>query len=144
MSRYIDKVMLSTGKTYEGICKIPLIGSQLARLLNRNIGRLIYYMPGTGAGRIDTCQGIKDYLIKGCEVMGFPFEFIPESEEPDSFEYYVTDCPYGFKRPDQEVPCDAAMDMDRQLFKLMGWNVTIKESAVHGAPKCLIHIERRQ
>ncbi len=144
MSHYIDKVMLLTGKTYEGLCKIPLIGSPLARMLNRNIGRFFFYMPGTGAGRIDTCQGIKDYLIMGRDVMGFPLEFIPESEKPDSFDYYVAGCPYGFKRPDQAVPCDAAMDMDRQLFKLMGWNLTIKESAVHGAHKCLIHIERRQ
>ena len=143
MSRYIDKVMLATGKTYEGLCKIPLIGPPLARGINRNVGRLIYYMPGTGTGRFTTCQGVKDYLVKGCEAMGFPIEFIPESEAPHRLDYYVVGCPYGFKRPDQEAACDAAMDMDRQLFKLMGWNVTIKESAVHGAPKCLIHLERR-
>jgi len=139
----MNKVMLSIGNAYEGLCKIPLIGPPLAGMFNRNMGRLIYYMPGTGAGRKDTCQGVKAFLARNIETMGFPFEFIPESEGPDNFDFYVAGCPYGYKHPDQEVPCDAVMEMDRQLFKLMGWNLTIKEAAVHGAPKCLIHLERR-
>jgi len=139
----MKNAVLSTGKAYEGLCKIPLIGPPLVRMFSRNMGRLIYYMPGTGAGRKDTYQGVKAFLAKTREDMGFPFEFIPESEEPDSFDFYVAGCPYGYKRPDQAVPCDAAMETDRQLFKLMGWNLTIKEAAVHGASKCLIHLERR-
>lgn len=143
MNINIDKVMLSSGKAYEGLCKIPLIGPPLARVINRNMGRFIYYMPGTGCKREDTCEGVKAYLAKTRDDMGFPFEFIPESEGPDSFDFYVAGCPYGYKRPDQEVPCDAAMEMDRKMFELMGWNLTIKEAAVHGAAKCLIHLERR-
>ena len=138
----MDKMMLSAGRAYEGLCRIPLIGPPLARVLNRNLGRLIYYMPGTGAGPVDTCAGVKAFLAKSSEDMGFPFEFIPESEGPDSLDFYVAGCPYGFKHPGQEMACDAAMEMDRQMFKLMGWQLTIKEAAVHGAPKCLIHLAR--
>ena len=55
---------------------------------------------------------------------------------PDSFEFYVNGCPYGFKRPDQATACDAAMEMDRKLFRLLGAELTILESAPEGAQKC--------
>jgi hypothetical protein len=54
----------------------------------------------------------------------------------DSFEFYVNGCPYGYKRPDQAKACDAAMEMDRKLFNLLGAELIVLESAPEGAQKC--------
>ncbi len=133
-----EKAMLMMGKFYEMLCKIPVIGYPIARLYNRNIGRMIFYTPGSGAKRQDSLEGIRKYLLKTGKDMNFPFEMIPESDTPDSFEFFVGYCPYGYKHPDQAKPCDAAMEMDRILFKLQGGELTIKETTVEGAPKCRI------
>jgi len=131
-----EKAMLMLGRLYEGLCKIPLVGEPVARSLGRSLGRLIYHAPGSAAKGQNSIRGVREYLEETGKQMSFPFEFIPESEGPDSFEFFVQYCPYGFKRPDQERPCDAAMEMDRILFKLIGADLTIEESAVQGAPKC--------
>jgi len=133
-----EKMMLRLGKFYEGLCKIPMIGETLARSFARSMARFAFYTPGSGVKRQDSILGVKKYLLETGKKMNFPFEIIPESVRPDSFEFFVGYCPYGFKHPDQEKPCDAAMDMDRKLFKLIGSELVIKESVVKGAPKCRI------
>ena len=138
MPSQTEKAMLALGRLYEGLCKIPLIGVPLARSWTRNMGRLVFYTPGSGAKRQDSLTGVKNYLLETGKQMNFPFEIIEESVGTDSFEFYVGACPYGFNRPDQEKPCDAAMEMDRILFKLVGVDLVIKETAVQGAPKCRI------
>jgi len=35
-----------------------------------------------------------------------------------------------------EKACDAAMEMDRKLFSLLGADLTILETVIDGAPKC--------
>lgn len=138
-----EKAMLMLGRFYEGLCKIPLMGEPLARSFSRSMGRLIFYAPGSGAKRQDSIRGVKEYLEETGKQMNFPFEVIPESVGPDSFEFFIRYCPYGFKRPDQEKACDAAMEMDRILFNLIGADLIIQESAVQGAPKCRIMMKRR-
>jgi len=131
-----EKMMLGLGKLYERLCKSPGIGEPLARSLNRALARFVFYTPGSGAKRKDSIMGVKEYLLQTGKQMNFPFEIIPESVGPDSFEFFVGSCPYGFKHPDQERACDAAMEMDRVLFKLIGADLIIKETAPKGAPKC--------
>ncbi len=144
MPKQVDRAMLMMGKFYELLCKIPVIGYPFARLYNRNIGRMIFYAPGSGAKQQKSIDGIKKYLLKTKEDMGFPFELIPECDTPDSFEFFVGYCPYGYKHPDQSKPCDAAMEMDRVLFRHQGADLTIKESTVNGAPKCRILLKMRK
>ncbi len=141
MQLQTEKAMLMMGKFYEALCKIPLIGYPVARVYNRNIGRMIFYTPGSGAKRQDSIEGIKKYLIKTGKDMNFPFEMIPERDTSDSFEFFVGYCPYGYKRSDQAKPCDAAMEMDRVLFRLQGGKLVIKETTVEGSPKCRILIK---
>ena len=138
-----EKMMLGLGKFYEGLCRIPGIGEPLARSLNRGLARFVFYTPGSGASRQDSILGVKAYLLKTGERMDFPFEIIPGSEGPDSFEFYVGSCPYGFRRPDQEKACDAAMEMDRVLFKLIGADLIIQETAPRGASKCRMTMKWR-
>jgi len=138
-----EKMMLGLGKLYERLCKNPGIGEPLARSLNRGLARFIFYTPGSGAKRQDSIMGVKEYLLKTGNQMNFPFEIIPESVGPDSFEFFVDACPYGFKHPDQEKACDAAMEMDRVLFKLIGADLIIQETAPKGAPKCRMKMKWR-
>ncbi len=133
-----EKYMAMMGKLYESMCKIPVIGAPMARVMNRNMARFLFYTPGTGADRQDSLEGVKEYLLETGRQMNFPFEIIKESEKPDSFEFYVHGCPYGFKRPDQAAACDAAMEMDRVLFGLVGGDLIVQESAPEGANSCRI------
>jgi len=138
-----EAFMKIMGRFYETLCKIPAVGPSLARGYAGNLARVLYYMPGSGTSRQESLEGVKAYLLETGRRMHFPFEVIPDSEGPDSFEFYVHGCPYGFTRPDQAVPCDAAMEMDRVLFRLLGADLTIQESAVEGAPSCRIRLKWR-
>ncbi|MBT3388559.1 MAG: hypothetical protein HN737_02665 [Desulfobacterales bacterium] len=139
-----DKMMLSLGKFYELLCKIPLIGYPFARFYNRMMGRILFYMPGSDAKRADSIDGIRQYLLKTKEDMGFPFVMIPESDTEDSLDFFVDGCPYGYTRSDQEKACDAAMQMDHILFKLQGGDLTILEKVMDGPDKCRMHIKMRK
>jgi len=138
-----EKFMAMMGRHWERICKIPVIGVPLARAWNRNMARFLFYTPGTGVDRQDSLEGVKEYLLETGRQMNFPFEIIEGSETPDSFEFYVHGCPYGFKRPDQAAACDAAMEMDRVLFRCVGGDLIIQESAVEGAESCRILMKWR-
>lgn len=138
-----DKVMPRLGRLYESICKVPLVGEPVARSMNRMMGRMIFYMPGSGTGRMGSIMELKEYLLKTGKEMNFPFEVIEQSMGPDSFEFHVNGCPYGYKRPDQAKACDAAMEMDRTLFKLLGAELTVLESAPQGVQKCRILLKYR-
>jgi hypothetical protein len=138
-----EKAMLMLGGLYERLCKIPLAGVPMVRAWNRIMARLIFHAPGSGANRKDSIVGVKDYLLWSGEEMNFPFEIIEETVGPDSFEFFVGYCPYGYKHPHQDKPCDAAMEMDRTLFKLLGAELIIKETVVAGAPKCRMLMQWR-
>jgi hypothetical protein len=140
MPRNPEKMMSTLGKLYEGLCKVPAVGVPTARAWNRLMGRLIFRAPepGPGGKARDSLMGVKDYLLRSGEEMHFPFEIIEETVGPDSFEFYVNGCPYGYKRPDQAIACDAAMEMDRTLFSLLGAELIILESAPEGVQKCRI------
>ncbi len=133
----MQKTMSMLGRLYEKICKIPGIGVPLAKAWNRGMGKLLFRAPPEPGGkRRDDITGVKDYLLWSGEEMNFPFEILEDTVGPDSFEFTVGCCPYGFKAPHQAAACDAAMEMDRTLFKLLGADLIIKETAVDGAPKC--------
>ena len=115
----------------EGMRRVILLGDP-----SRGMGSLIFRAPEPGGKPKDSIEGVKDYLLWSGEEMNFPFEVIEETVGPDSFEFYVNGCPYGYKRPDQAIACDAVMEMDRKLFSLLGSELTILESAPEGAQKC--------
>jgi hypothetical protein len=130
-------MMAGLGSFYYGLCKVPLLGVPLAKAMNRGMGRLIFRAPEPGGKAKDSIEGVKDYLLWSGEEMNFPFEVIEETVGPDSFEFYVNGCPYGYKEPKHATACDAVMEMDRMLFKLLGSELTILEAApTDGVKKC--------
>lgn len=144
MSPNTEKVMPRLGKLYEGLCRIPWVGEPLARSMNRNMGRMIFHMPGSGTRRMRSIPELKEYLLKTGREMNFPFEVIEETVGPESFEFYVNGCPYGFRRPDQAKACDAAMEMDRTLFDRLGAKLVVLESAPEGVAKCRILLKLKR
>ena len=130
----IGKFMLFLGKSYELLYRLPLVGESLVRAINRFIGRINFYSPGTGLKRRDSIDEIKADLQRLQKMTGFKFDF--SETQGDQFEFFVLECPYGFHRPDQLGPCDAAMNMDRTLFRLCGAELTVEESIPGGASKC--------
>ena len=137
-----EKGMARMGKFYERLFKIPMIGEPLVRAMNRGLGNLNFRLPMPGAKRHDNIEGIIEYLKNSIEIMKFPIEIIEDSITEDRFEIYVHHCPYGYHRPDQQGVCDAAMDMDRVLFRNLGADLVILDSIVYGAPRCHISITK--
>ena len=131
-----EKMMAKLGTFYETLCKVPWVGVPLTKAMCRGMGSLIFRAPEPGGKPKDSIAGVKDYLLWSGKEMHFPFEVIEETVGPESFEFYVNGCPYGYKRPDQAIACDAVMEMDRKLFSLLGSELTILESAPEGAQKC--------
>ena len=132
----MTKIMPMLGGLYENMCKLPLVGFPMATSLNRGLGKMAFRAPDPGGKKAQSISEIKDYLLKTGVEMNFPFEVLEETVGPDSFEFTVGYCPYGYKKPHQAAACDAAMEMDRVLFKLLGADLIIKETVVDGAPKC--------
>ena len=132
----VEKPMLFFGKMYELLCKIPVVGLPMVKAYNRGLAALIFRGPNPGGKPKDDIEGVKEYLLWTGEEMNFPFEVIEDTVGPESFEFYVGYCPYGFKQPHHAKACDAAMEMDRALFKRLGADLIIKETVVEGAPKC--------
>ena len=132
------KFMSRMGRFYERLYPLPALGEPMVRGINRGIARMNFYGPLLGLKRHDSVDGFKKQFLRLIEMMQLPIEIIAESEGPNGFEFYVHSCPYGYHRPDQQGVCDAAMDMDRVLFKLMGADLTILEAAVQGAPRCRV------
>jgi hypothetical protein len=144
MKMFIDtnRVMAALGKTYEGLYKLPVLGNPLVRGINRGIARMIFNGPLIRRKRHETIESFKADFMRLIDMMKVPIEIIKGTEGPDGFEFYVHSCPYGFHRRDQQGVCDAAMDMDRLIFRLMGAELEIKESVVKGAPKCRMRMHK--
>lgn len=140
MENPIDATRLMTvlGKIYERLYRIPVAGETLVRGINRGIARASFNSPVVRRKRHTDIQSLKADFLRLLDMMKIPVEIIEGSEGPERFEFYVLGCPYGFHRADQQGVCDAAMDMDRLLFRLMGAELTVQEAVVQGFPRCRI------
>jgi len=74
-------------------------------------------------------------------LMDFDLETVQRGE--DRLEVILEACPYGYRRPDQQGVCDAAMDMDRAMFGHAGYEVTIDACIPSGAHACLVSMRRK-
>lgn len=129
--------MHGMGKFYSLLHKLPG-GDKIVRAYVKGLGRFIYYMPGSGASKQSSIDGVRQNLLDMADMMCFDLEVIDESITPDSFEFYVNECPYGYCREDQYEVCDAAMDMDREMFRHIGAELIVQDYITKGAPKCRI------
>jgi hypothetical protein len=138
------KMMAKLGQLYERLCSLPFVGEPLARSMSRNLGRMIFYLSGSKTRRMSSIKELKEYLLNTGKEMDFPFEVIEESMGAESFEFTVNGCPYGYNRPNQARACDAAMEMDRVLFHLLGGELTVLDTAPQGVKKCRILLKLRK
>ncbi|UCD86058.1 MAG: hypothetical protein JSU92_07660, partial [Deltaproteobacteria bacterium] len=90
----MNKFMLSLGRFYERLYRLPLIGERLVRSFVSTMGKMGFYF-SKDLHRNDTIQGVKEDLVRACKKMGFLIEV--SKEEADKFEFIVLECPYGFK-----------------------------------------------
>ena len=132
----------SVGRFNQNLHRLPMVGEPLVRGLNRNLGKIFFYSPLTFFKRADTIGEVKKFLIRLCDQFGISIDIT--KVEDDSLEFFVNKCPYGYCQSDQLGVCDAAMDLDRVLFRLSGAELIIQESIVSGAPKCRILLRRIQ
>ena len=122
------------GKFDQLLYHLPWGGEKIVRGLNRTFGKINFHSPISGLKWRDSIEEVKADLLRLCGIMNFQVEI--SWEEPDQFEFFVLECPYGFHRPDQQGVCDAAMDLDRTMFRLCGAELIVKETIPAGAPKC--------
>ncbi len=135
----MNKYILAIGKFYELLYRLPLVGEWLVRSFVRSMGRIGFYF-SKDLHRNDSIQGVKEDLVRSCKKMGILIEV--SKEKADKFEFFVLECPYGYKRPDQQGVCDAAMDMDRVVFRLCGGNLVVEETIPAGAKNCRITMHK--
>jgi len=136
----VGKFMLSLGRFYERLYRVPGVGESLVRGWCRNLGRVSFYSP-SGLKRSDNLQGVKETLVESCRKMGFQLELSGKAG-PDQFEFFILECPYGFHRLDQQGVCDAAMDMDRVMFRLCGGELRVEDTIPRGATKCRVTMHK--
>ncbi len=131
-----SKHMILLGKIFETLYRTPLVGETIVRIMARSFGRMIFYSPLLDFKRSDTVSGVRRQLEALTSNIGIPISVTREGG--DELEFLVHQCPYRFCRSDQQGVCDAAMDIDRLLFRLCGAELIILEASVHGAPECKI------
>jgi hypothetical protein len=134
------KLMIALGSFYNLIFRMPLVGESLVRGMSRALGFMNYHSP-YGPRPCETMAEFKDDFARMVALMDFDLEIIHEDE--DKLEVILTACPYGFCRLEQRGVCDAAMDMDRTMFGLAGYEVVIDECIPRGAPICRVLIRKR-
>jgi len=126
------------GKVNELYYRLPVIGKSLVVALNRIAGHIIFYTMFSWTSRRKSIHSVRKVVIQICNMMKISIEMPDNEAGPDGFEFFVDPCPYGFHREDQQGVCDAAMDLDRVIFRHLGAELIIRESIPGGAPKCRI------
>ncbi len=133
------RVGLLLGSTYGLICRVPMVGEPMVRGFCRAMGFLGNCVPG-GMKWKGSMAELKHDLEAVFERLDIDFEAMNQVEE--SLELILTSCPYGFRRPEHAQACDAAMDMDRNMFRHCGCDLTIEARLPYGDPACRVIIRK--
>jgi len=136
--RKMKVAMRQMGKMHEGLCHVPVVGEWLARGVSHMFA--IFPFLGSTMGRSGSIEETLAMMRASGEEFGFPFEF--SEIEGDEFTLELPRCPYGFTSPNQQRPCDTAMDMDRFMLKLCGARLTVEETIPQGASRCKMIIRQ--
>jgi hypothetical protein len=133
-------VGLLIGGIYGLICRVPLVGESAVRGFCQALGFLGNRVPGGMKWRGSMAE-LKQDLEDVFGQLDIDFEAMNYDEE--SIELILSSCPYGFSRPEHALACDAAMDLDRTLFRHCGCDLTIEARLPHGDPVCRVLIRRK-
>jgi hypothetical protein len=134
------RIFLLLGSAYGIICGVPVVGEHAVRGISRALGFVGSHNPH-GLRSRDSMAELRQDLERLLETVDIDIEAISGDEE--SIELVLTSCPYGYSRPDQAGVCDAAMDMDRTMFRYCGCDLAIEARLPHGDPACRVLIRRR-
>ncbi len=131
-----NKMMTLIGKGFDATYKLPGMGDPIVRGLCRGMGKAAFYSP-----LFKKCKNIDDVREMLTFMTGqanIPIE-ITKVEE-DRLEFLVPSCPWGFCDVEQRGVCDAAMDLDRELFRLAGAELVIEDAISWGSQVCRISL----
>jgi hypothetical protein len=133
------RIFLLLGSTYGLICRVPVVGEPAVRGISRALGFMGSHVP-QGLKRRDSMAVLKRDLERVFEMTDMDIEEI--NQEEDSIELVLTSCPYGYCRPEHAVACDAAMDMDRTMFRYCGCDLSIETRLPYGDSVCRVLIRK--
>lgn len=121
------------GRFYTAVYKIPILGNWIVRGICRTFGLLGYPL----SLKLKQVDSIDDFIPFFKQIIGAGgIEIEITQSDVEQFEFTLTECPYGFSGPEHAGVCDAAMDMDRTMFGLCGFGLTVKESIPGGSSVC--------
>jgi hypothetical protein len=136
--KQMDAAMQSIGRLHERLNRVPKVGEAMARGFSRFMA--VFPMLSGSMHKTSSIQETCDMMRGAGEEMGFPFEF--SEVEQDRFVLELPYCPYGFTDPDQQRPCDTAMDMDRAMLRLCGAELIVEETIPGGASRCKMTVRQ--
>jgi len=132
---------LLMGRFFENLYRMPGKGEALVRGLTWGLAKIFVRTPYTGLRRSSSVEESIRLLNTICRRCAIDVEVVEKKD--DGFEFEVLSCPYGFKRPEQQGVCDAAMDLDRVMFREYGVDLTILDTIAAGAPRCRISMRQQ-
>lgn len=134
-------VFVVLGYIYRLLFLLPVVGEPMVRGICRAIAFVNYNSPYG----MKSCASIGE-LRKEFErlVRMADIDVRITAQDEDRLEILVPRCPYGFSGPRHAGVCDAAMDMDRKMFRYCGAELVVDECIPDGFSACLIsiHLER--
>jgi hypothetical protein len=131
---------LLLGRAYGLIYRVPLVGEPAVRGISRALGFMGSHVP-YGLKRCASMAELRRNLERVLVTMDIDIGAI--SDDEGSIELILPSCPYGFRRPEQAGVCDAAMDLDRTLFRYCGYDLAIEARLPHSDPVCRVSIRRK-
>ena len=134
------KQLAVLGRLYDRLYRLPLLGEGLVRFMSRASAKILFYSPLLEFKYEETIDGVKSQLEDLCGSIGIPISVVKEA--PDHLEFLVHECPYAYRHSGQQGVCDAVMDLDREVFKLCGAELTILETVVNGAEDCRVRLDK--
>ncbi|MDD3717708.1 MAG: hypothetical protein PHP28_03470 [Actinomycetota bacterium] len=134
------RFFLLLGSLYRLFCRVPLVGEPAARIIASALGFAGGHVPGGMKWR-GSMAALRQDLEKVFARTGIDFERLDHDEE--GIELVLPSCPYGFRRPEDAAACDAAMDMDRTMFRYCGCDLSIETRLPYGDPVCRVVIRKK-
>ena len=134
-----NRSFLLLGLIYRLLYRLPVVGDSVVRGISRTIGVVAYRSP-YGIKSCVSMDAFREELQRLAAMADLPVEITGHDE--DRLDLVVNWCPYGFSRPEHKGACEAAMDMDRIMYRYCGLELVIDESVLDGLPTCKVSIHR--
>ncbi|MBW1988106.1 MAG: hypothetical protein JRI97_01030, partial [Deltaproteobacteria bacterium] len=101
---------------------------------NRALARAAFHLPLLGGRKSKSIKELERQWMAFLARAGIRPRVTSRTDT--QFCWEVDACPWGFCRPGQAGPCDAAMDLDRTYTRLLGGELVIEERIAEGKTRC--------